>query len=263
MRAPPPPAAKESISLLGARGGGGGGDGAGGAAGMSSSSRALGGGGGAGGGGAALVSPGSPPLRRVVIVPGNGAGCATSNFYAALAAALRARGHEVLLREMPDADRARRRVWAPFIEAELVRGDEDVVVVGHSSGALAALRLAERSRVRALVLVSATPSDLGDANEAASGWYDDPWSWERVRANARRVVLFASDDDPFIPIALQRAVRDGLAGAGDAGGAAGDAGSAGTFEYVELSGRSHFFARSQPEIEARVIRLAEENDGSQ
>ena len=160
---------------------------------------------------------------------------------------------------MPDADRARRRVWAPFIEAELVRGDEDVVVVGHSSGALAALRLAERSRVRALVLVSATPSDLGDANEAASGWYDDPWLWERVRANARRVVLFASDDDPFIPIALQRAVRDGLAGAGDAGAA----GGTGTFEYVELSGRSHFFARSQPEIEAGVIRLAEENDGSQ
>ena len=200
--------------------------------------------------------------RRVVIVPGNGAGCASANFYPWLASALRARGHEVLLREMPDADRARRRVWAPFIDAELVKGDTDVVVVGHSSGALAALRLAERARVRALVLVSATPTDLGDANEAASGWYTEPWLWQRVRANARRVVLFASDDDPFIPLHLQHKVRDGLAaGAGEAGEASAATGVLdGSFEYVELESRSHFFAAEQPEIEACVIRLSEEHD---
>lgn len=207
--------------------------------------------------------------RRVVIVPGNGAGCASANFYPALARALRARGHEVLLREMPDADRARRGEWEPFIAAELVRGDEDCVVVGHSSGALAALRLAERARVRALVLVSATPSDLGDANERASGWYKGEWLWRNVRLNARRVVLFASDDDPFIPLRLQREVRDGLAAGGDGDGngdggaaaaaaAAAAAPAAGTFEYVELEGRSHFFDENQPEIEATVARLASE-----
>ena len=199
----------------------------------------------------------APARRRVVIIPGNGEGCASANFYPALAAALRARGHEVLLREMPDADRARRRVWAPFVARELVAGDEGCVVVGHSSGALAALRLAEAARVRALVLVSATPSDLGDANERASGWYDGAWLYERVRSNARRVVLFASDDDPFIPLALQRQVRDGLAAAAGEGAAAG----AGSFEYVELSGRSHFFSEEQPEILSCVARLAEEADG--
>ena len=173
------------------------------------------------------------PLRRVVFVPGNGVGCARANFYVELALALRARGHEVLLVEMPDADRARRSVWAPFIATELVKGDQDVVIVGHSSGALAALRYAERARVRAIVLVSATPSDLGDANERASGWYDGPWLWERVRANARRVVLFASDDDPFIPLALQHAVRDGLAGGAGESGAAAAAGILdGSFECV-------------------------------
>jgi predicted alpha/beta hydrolase family esterase len=206
--------------------------------------------------------------RRVVIVPGNGAGCASANFYPWLAAALRARGHEVLLREMPDADRARRRVWAPFIAAELVRGDARCVLVGHSSGALAALRHAEAARVHALVLVSATPSDLGDANERASGWYDGAWRWDLVRAHARRVVLFASDDDPFIPLALQREVRDGLAAAARAGatavpphgGAAAGGPSSSSFEYVELSGRSHFFDEEQPEILEAVGRLAAEAD---
>ena len=194
--------------------------------------------------------------RRVVIVPGNGAGCASANFYPWLASALRARGHEVLLREMPDADRARRRVWAPFVAAELVRGDARCVLVGHSSGALAALRLAERARVRAVVLVSATPSDLGDRNERASGWYDAPWRGAAVRANARRVALFASADDPYIPLAKQREVRDGLAAAGGVAGA-------GLFEYCELEKRSHFFDEQQPEILETVARYASEPDGDE
>jgi len=207
-------------------------------------------------GAATGAAAGTSALRRVVIIPGNGAGCATANFYPALAAALRQRGHVVLLREMPDADRARRARWEPFVDAELVRGDAGCVVVGHSSGALAALRLAERARVRAVVLVSATPSDLGDRNERASGWYDAPWRWDAVRANARRVALFASADDPLIPLAKQREVRDGLAAAGGVAGA-------GRFEYCELEKRSHFFDEEQPEILDIVARYASEPDGDE
>ena len=46
-----------------------------------------------------------------------------------------------------------------------------VVLVGHSSGAQAALRYAEKYAVDGIVLVSATYSDLGDAHERASGYY--------------------------------------------------------------------------------------------
>ena len=193
-------------------------------------------------------------MRRVVIVPGNGSGCASSNFYPWLAAALRARGHEVVLREMPDADRARRRFWMPFVR-EMLRGDEGAVLVGHSSGALAGLRVGEEARLHGLILVSATPSDLGDTNERLSGFYEEgtedssPWRWAAVRANVEHVALFASTDDPFIPLALQRSVRDSLA-------AAGAPGASGAFEYVELARRSHFFGEEQPELLAAVSRIA-------
>lgn len=202
--------------------------------------------------GAAALKPNTNALhdsapRRVVIVPGNGAGCASANFYPWLADALRARGHEVALAEMPDADAARAAIWLPFI-ADVLRADADCVLVGHSSGACAALRLAAGARLHAVVAVSATPSDLGDAGERASGWYDAPWDWRAVRRNVAHAVLFASDDDPFIPLSLQREVRDGLQGCEDS--------DAGTFEYVELHGRSHFFARRQPEILDAVLRVA-------
>jgi len=188
-------------------------------------------------------------MRNVVIVPGNGAGCASANFYPWLAAQLRARGHAVQLRDMPDPDVARESVWLPFIRAELGAG-ADTLVVGHSSGACAAVRLAETDALFGVVAVSLTPSDLGDANEAASGYYARPWEWAKVRANARHVVQFASTDDPFIPLELMRQARDGLAAGGSAAGA-------GTFEYFELSGKSHFFGREQTEILACCVALLE------
>ena len=187
-------------------------------------------------------------LRRIVIVPGNGAGCASANFYETLAAALREAGHEVSLREMPDPDTAKMRIWLPFI-TDVLHCDAGCVLVGHSSGAVAGLRLAETSRLHGLVAVAVTPTDLGDENERASGYYDAPWNYAAIRANVRHCVQFASTNDPFIPIDLQRRARDGLSGEPRA---AGD----GSFEYMELSQRSHFFAPQQPEILAAVLRVA-------
>lgn len=178
--------------------------------------------------------------RNVAIVPGNGAGCASANFYPWLATELRARGYDVALEEMPDPDVAREAVWLPFIRETLGAGP-DTLVVGHSSGACAAVRLAETDKLFGVVAVSLTPDDLGDANERASGYYDRPWLWDKVRTNVAHVVQFASTDDPFIPLALMHQARDGFAAGGAAGGA-------GTFEYIELSGKSHFFERRQREV---------------
>lgn len=188
--------------------------------------------------------------RNVVIVPGNGSGCAAANFYPWLAAELRALGHTVSLQEMPDPDVAREAVWLPFIRGTLGAG-AGTVLVGHSSGACAAVRLAETDALFAVVAVSLTPDDLGSANERASGYYSRPWEWAKVRANVAHVVQFASDDDPFIPLALMHQARDGFAAAG----AAPPAAAAGTFEYVELRNKSHFFSRKQPEILAKVVEL--------
>ncbi len=114
-----------------------------------------------------------PPFKRVVIVPGNGAGCAHANFYPTLAATLREAGYLVELQEMPDPDTARESIWLPFI-TDVLHADSDTLLVGHSSGAVAGLRLAETVRLGALVVVSVTPSDLDDENERASGYYSRP-----------------------------------------------------------------------------------------
>ena len=112
---------------------------------------------------------------RCVIVPGNGCTgrVADANWYGWLENELKSESQfrEVVLPEtMPDPVGAKESVWVPFMREALKVGP-DTVVVGHSSGAVAAMRLAEETRVAALVLVSACHTDLGDPGERAAGYY--------------------------------------------------------------------------------------------
>ena len=113
------------------------------------------------------------------------------------------------LRNMPDPITARRSIWLPFMKDEL-GVDEDTVIIGHSSGACAAVRFAEENKVAGLILVGAYTTDGGDATEAASGYFEDEWRWEKARENAGFIVLFGSTDDPFLPWSEQETVATSL-----------------------------------------------------
>ena len=128
---------------------------------------------------------------------------------------------------------------------------ENIVLVGHSSGAQAALRYTELYPVRATVLVSATYSDLGDAHERASGYYpqasghgteSNPYLFQAMKDNCPTWRQFHSDDDPFIPLHEAERIRDGLELSAESG------------EYRMLPGRSHFFEFA-PEILQAIVAV--------
>ena len=117
--------------------------------------------------------------------------------------------------------KARASVWLPYLES--LDADEQTILVGHSSGAVAAMRYAETHQLLGSVLVSVCHTDLGDAFEAASGYYRDPWQWQRIRENQQWIGIFHSTDDPLIPIAEARHVAAQLKGS-----------------YFEFEDRGHF-----------------------
>ena len=103
---------------------------------------------------------------------------------------LRAKGwfSEVVCRTFPDPHRAREKIWVPFLQKQCAcvrpqpsppplgprlsrcwwgAQDANTVLVGHSSGAVAAMRLLEKTPLLGAVLVSACHTDLGDAGERA------------------------------------------------------------------------------------------------
>ncbi|XP_069810254.1 serine hydrolase RBBP9 [Dendropsophus ebraccatus] len=155
---------------------------------------------------AAVVSP-----EKAVIVPGNGGGNVESSiWYGWTKKRLdKIPNFKCLLRNMPDPFTARESVWLPFMESEL-QCDSRTIIIGHSSGAAAAMRFAETHPVFAIVLVAAYTSDLGDKNERESGYFNRPWQWEKIKSNCIHIIQFASTDDPFLPWSEQQEVADNL-----------------------------------------------------
>lgn len=185
----------------------------------------------------------------MIIAPGNG--CTPireSNWYAHLHANLVSRGIPCSLEDFPDPYEAKRSVWLPFLES--LGADEHTVLVGHSSGAQAALRFAETHRLRGVVLVAATYSDLGDAGERASGYYPSPdgasnlYDFAAMKSHCSAWHQFHSNNDPFIPLREAEQIRDGL-GLVDT--------------YYMLPGRSHFFSPF-PELLSVLLAMNTSND---
>ncbi|GAA6091668.1 serine hydrolase RBBP9 [Tachysurus ichikawai] len=179
------------------------------------------------------------PVKKVVIVPGNGAGDVVhSNWYGWVNKQI----HQIPgvcseLRNMPDPVTARESAWLPFMEKEL-QCDEETVIIGHSSGAAAAMRYGETHKVFGVILVGAYTSDLGDENERESGYFSRPWEWERIRANVKHIVQFGSTDDPFLPWEEQQEVADGLKA-----------------ELHKYTDRGHFQNSCFPELISAVKKL--------
>ncbi|CAH1774559.1 unnamed protein product [Owenia fusiformis] len=170
---------------------------------------------------------------KVVIMPGNGAAADVEycNFYAWLREKIhKETSARCILKNIPDPYKAREKIWIPFMHDQM-KCDENSIIVGHSSGAVAAMRYCETYKVKGVILVSAYISDLGEPSEAVSGYFSRDWNWDAMKENCNLWIQFASKDDPLVPIAEQRQVAESL----------------GT-EFHEFTDKGHFMDDELPEL---------------
>ncbi|MEO8677844.1 MAG: alpha/beta hydrolase [Vicinamibacterales bacterium] len=169
-------------------------------------------------------------LPKAILIHGNG-GCTAGDIWLPyLERELTALGIEVINQTFPDNIKARASYWLPFLEE--LGADARTILVGHSSGAVAAMRYAETHRLLGSVLVGVCYTDLGDSFEAASGYYAAPWQWSRIREHQEWIAIYNSTDDPHIPIAEPRFIAAQL-----------------KCSYFEFADRGHFVdTRELPEV---------------
>lgn len=105
-------------------------------------------------------------------------------------------GVEVVAKDYPDAYVCRAKYWLPFIKS--LGADENTILIGHSTGSIAAMRFAEDNKIFGTILVGSYYTDLGDPDEHASGYFDKPWQFEKIKNNQKWIVQFHSTDDPWI-----------------------------------------------------------------
>jgi len=169
-------------------------------------------------------------VTKVIRIPGNGGSTAGDHWLPYLERELTALGLTVINRTFPDNVKARAEYWLPFLEE--LGADDNTLLIGHSSGAVAAMRYAETHRLLGSVLVGVCHTDLGDSGEAASGYYRLPWQWERIRGNQNWIAIYQSTDDPLIPVAEARFVAARL-----------------KCSYFESNDRGHFLDSQEfPEV---------------
>jgi len=144
---------------------------------------------------------------KVMIIPGNGDTLITNNWYQYVKKELEKLGLEVIAKNMPDPKLARKEIWIPFIKEKLFN-DENAILIGHSSGAIAILKFLEENKCKLAIIVGAYHSDLGDELEKKSGYFDEPWKWDQIKNNAGKIVMFASQDDPYIPVSEPRLIKE-------------------------------------------------------
>lgn len=146
---------------------------------------------------------------KVIFIPGNGGGSPQDNWFPYLKRELEKLKVKVIASEFPDNQLARECFWLPFLKNDL-KADDYSILVGHSSGAIAAMRLAEKNKILGSVLIGSYHTDLGWLTEKQSGYFDRPWDWEAIKRNQKWIIQFASPNDPWIPIEEARFVQSKL-----------------------------------------------------
>lgn len=167
---------------------------------------------------------------KIILVHGNGGTKASDFWFPKVKTELESAGLKVIAETMPDRVLARSSKWLPFLH-DTLKADENTIIVGHSSGAVAAMRYAETTPIYGSVLVGASYTDLGDRAEKMSGYFNEPWDWRTIKANQKWIEQFASTDDPYIPIEEARFVH----------------GTLGT-TYHEDTDRGHYLGTDFPEL---------------
>jgi predicted alpha/beta hydrolase family esterase len=153
-------------------------------------------------------------MKRALLLHGT-SGNSQSNWLPWLKTELEAAGWEVWTPDLPDADEPNtvRYTQALLKNREWIY-DKETVIVGHSSGALAALGLlqvlAPETQVGQCVLIGAFKNDLGWPN--LSGLFEKPFDFPAIKSHCDNFLLLHSDDDPYCPLDHAEYLRDQLGG---------------------------------------------------
>jgi len=137
---------------------------------------------------------------RVLILHGWGAN-SQSNWFQWLKTRLENKGVKVYCPNLPDSDYPKMKEWLKVIR-DAVGEFNDLVIIGHSLGAVAIPRVLEHlsddEKIKAGILVSGFVNNVGI--EEINDFFKEKVDWAKVKSKADKFYIINSDDDPYIPL---------------------------------------------------------------
>lgn len=145
---------------------------------------------------------------NAIFIPGNGGGSPKDGWFPDVKKSLEEVNINVIDEEFPDSDLAPESSWIPFLHK--LGANENSILIGYSTGAIAAMRFAEKNKIYGSGLVATYHTDLNNPWETKAGYFNRPWDWEAIRKNQNWILQFGSVDDPFVPVEEARFVHEKL-----------------------------------------------------
>lgn len=156
-------------------------------------------------------------MKRVFIVHGWG-GNPEEGWFPWLKRELEAKGYEVHVPQLPEADKPRIQNWVPKLAEVVSTPDENTYFVGHSMGCQTIARyletLPDGVQVGGVVFVAGFFKRLTALSKEdipiADAWFTASIDFVKIRTHIPNSVALFSDDDPYVPLDNQDDFRDKL-----------------------------------------------------
>lgn len=140
-------------------------------------------------------------MKTAIILHGT-LGSPDGNWFKWLQSELEQKGVAVWLPQLPYAERPSLKKWQQFINEQCPFPiNKDTLIVGHSSGAILALVLAQTNmeKIGAIIAVSVF-CDNALNWEPNDQLFDVQFDWPAIRQGAHSLLLIHSDNDPYVPL---------------------------------------------------------------
>jgi len=136
---------------------------------------------------------------KVIIIHG-AHGYPEENWFPWLKLELQKLGHDVVVPRFPTPEGQNLKNWMSIIKRYQI--EDNTILIGHSIGATLILRILERNRARAAYLVSGFfgALDNKEVDKANSTFFEKPFDWDEIKSNCKKIVMFGSDNDPYVPV---------------------------------------------------------------
>jgi predicted alpha/beta hydrolase family esterase len=146
-------------------------------------------------------------MKNAIILHGT-LGSPEGNWFAWLKSELESKELTVWLPQLPHTEQPSLREWTDFVHDNCpFTINNETLIVGHSSGAILALILAQESgqTIGAIMAVSVF-HDNSLQWEPNNHLFDVPFDWQKIRNHTHKLLFVHSDDDPYVPLDQARYV---------------------------------------------------------
>lgn len=183
-------------------------------------------------------------MKTAVVFHGT-LGSPDGNWFRWLQMELENRGLSVWLPQLPQPEQPSLQKWQEFVKEQCPFPiNEETLIVGHSSGAILALVLAQNSteRIGAIVDVSVF-YDNSLQWQPNDQLFDIQFDWNAVCQGVEKLLFIHSDNDPYVPLDQAQYVANNTAA-----------------EIIVIPGEGHFNLERSEEYKQfpKLLRILEE-----